>query len=54
MSNPHDQQEKPSLFARFVIAVAWLVLFSSAAIFVMTTAQPELVDGVARKYLPRQ
>ena len=53
MSNPHDQKEKPSIIARVIVGLAWLVLFSSAAMFVMTTAQPELVDGVARKVLKR-
>jgi hypothetical protein len=54
MSKRQDQQEKVSLFARLVVAVAWLVLLSSAAVFVMTTAQPELVDGVAQKILKTQ
>jgi len=48
MSNPHDQEEKPSLIAKIIVGVAWLVLFSSAAVFVLGTAQPKLIDKATR------
>lgn len=53
MPQRDDEEKKPDLISKLMVGLAWLVLLSSATVFVLTTAQPEVVDGVARKILKR-
>jgi|GEM_PF-5168198 len=53
MPQRDDDEKKPDIVSKVMVGLAWVVLLSSAAVFVMTTAQPEVIDGVARKVLKR-
>ncbi len=49
MPQKNEDEKKPDILAKVIVGFAWIVLFSSAALFVLSTAQPEVVDGVTRK-----
>jgi len=43
-----NDDEKPSIVAKVIVGLAWIVLFSSAAVFLLGTSQPQLIEKATR------
>jgi len=46
-----EEEAPPSFFVTWTVRLAWLVLFTSATVYVLSTTHTALVDGVTRKVL---